>query len=101
MAAKHDILKSRANACSRRAASASCPLLRHQVVDLAAQWLELAAVQQALEAQRDYVSGCNRVSAGKSRLEILIKREARRRGQRDAFELALIGGALATTLEVL
>jgi GAF domain-containing protein len=101
MATKQEILKRRANACSRRAASASCPLLRHQFFDLAAQWLELAAVQQALEAQRDYVSGCNRLSAGKARLEILNKREAWRRGQRQAFELALIGGALTPTLEVL
>jgi hypothetical protein len=89
---KQEILESHAEECSRRAELATDSLIRYDFLDLAAQWLELVALHQVLEARRKEVNGSYRPS-GRAQPEILIKREAWRRGQRAAFERAMRGGA--------
>jgi hypothetical protein len=87
MRTKQEIFKSRADECSRRAALATDPLIRYEFLNLAAHWLELAAIKQELEARRERASP-----------EIVRKRETWISGQRKAFEKAMLGGALETTL---
>ena len=101
MRAKQEILKSRAEECSRRAGLVTDPLIRHDFLELAAQWLELAALHRELEARRAEANGSDRTSGNNARPELLIKLESWRRDQRTAFEMAMMGEALETTLGAL
>jgi len=101
MRTKQEILKSRAEECSRQAELVTDPLIRHDFLELAAQWLELAALHRELEVRREEMNGSYRASGSKARPEILIKLESWRRDQRRAFEMATMGEALETALAAL
>ena len=62
MRTKQEILKSHAEECSRRAGLVTDPLIRHNFLDLAAQWLELAAFHREQDAERKEVNGSYRAS---------------------------------------
>jgi hypothetical protein len=101
MRTKQEILKTHAEECSRRAGLVTDPLIRHNFLDLAAQWLELVTLHRELEAEHEKVNGSYRASGSKPVPEILIKRDSWRRGQRRAFDKAMMDEALETTLGVL
>jgi len=96
---KPEILKSNAEECCRRAALVTDPLVRHDLLALAAQWLDLATVQEELEARRERLNGF--ISGIKSLPEASTKREAWRRAQGKALEVAMLGGTLERTLGIL
>jgi hypothetical protein len=99
MRTKQEVLNSHADRCFRRSALTTNPLTRHEFLDMAAQWLEVAAIQQELEGRSAQTNAL--ASGSKAPCKILSKREAWLSGQRQAFEIAILGGALETTLGIL
>jgi GAF domain len=99
MRTEHEVLKSRAEECSRRAMLTTDPQIHRDLLDFAAQWLELGALQQVLAARRDSANVLG--SGNKASVKILKDRQAWLSGQRQAFEMAMLGRELETTLGIL
>jgi len=100
MSPKQQVLERHAEDCWRRAERLVDPLMRLNFLDLAAQWLELAALHQELEEERHEIDR-SREGPVRKRSPAKAVRRSWRQYQRRAFEKALTGEPLETTLGVL